>query len=117
MFLDGALTSDLQLPMEWLNDMVDEFLYQFQDFCQYRMKLKNKSQEDLAMLQAKGSASVWKASCSDGGTQPRSRKQAPLRPRAPTRRARSTPRSGSARAARRRCGSCNDPRMPARSGP
>ena len=50
MFLDGALTSELQLPMEWLNDMVDEFLYQFQDFCQYRTKLKNKSQEDLELL-------------------------------------------------------------------
>lgn len=35
---------ELQLPNQWLWDMVDEFIYQFQSFSQYRSKLKNKSQ-------------------------------------------------------------------------
>jgi len=58
MFLDGALTSELQLPMEWINDIVDEFLYQFQDFCQYRTKLKSKSAADIDLLE--NNTNVWK---------------------------------------------------------
>ncbi len=32
--LNSAL--NMQLPNGWLWDMVDEFVYQFQSFCQYR---------------------------------------------------------------------------------
>lgn len=31
---------NMQLPNAWLWDMVDEFLYQFQSFCQYRGKVR-----------------------------------------------------------------------------
>lgn len=41
---------DLQLPNQWLWDMVDEFIYQFQAFCQYRSKLKSKSESEIQML-------------------------------------------------------------------
>ena len=27
---------NMQLPNQWLWDMIDEFIYQFQSFCQYR---------------------------------------------------------------------------------
>jgi translation initiation factor 3 subunit L len=41
---------DLELPKQWLWDMIDEFIYQFQSFCQYRTKLKNKNTDELTTL-------------------------------------------------------------------
>ncbi|KAK1284873.1 hypothetical protein QJS10_CPB20g00680 [Acorus calamus] len=41
---------NMQLPNQWLWDMVDEFVYQFQSHCQYRAKLKNKSEEEMQLL-------------------------------------------------------------------
>jgi hypothetical protein len=41
---------NMQLPNQWLWDMVDEFVYQFQSFCQYRAKLKNKTDDELKQL-------------------------------------------------------------------
>ncbi|XP_019416455.1 PREDICTED: uncharacterized protein LOC109327758 [Lupinus angustifolius] len=35
---------------QWLWDMVDEFVYQFQSFCQYRAKMKNKTEQEIALL-------------------------------------------------------------------
>ncbi|KAA1477806.1 hypothetical protein DENSPDRAFT_845024 [Dentipellis sp. KUC8613] len=49
----------LELPEQWLWDIVDEFIYQFQSFCVWRAKVKTKSDEELAML-ADG-AQVWSA--------------------------------------------------------
>ncbi len=34
----------LDLPIQWLWDIIDEFIYQFQSFCQYRAKLVKKGQ-------------------------------------------------------------------------
>ncbi|KAG8067539.1 hypothetical protein GUJ93_ZPchr0005g14842 [Zizania palustris] len=48
LILKGVL--NMQLPNQWLWDMVDEFVYQFQSFCQYRAKLKNKTQEEINLL-------------------------------------------------------------------
>ncbi|KAL8522023.1 hypothetical protein ACS0TY_012250 [Phlomoides rotata] len=42
---------NMQLPNQWLWDMVDEFVYQFQSFCQYRAKMKNKTEQEIALLQ------------------------------------------------------------------
>ena len=41
---------NMQLPVPWLWDMVDEFLYQFQSFCQFRSKLAHKSAEEIELL-------------------------------------------------------------------
>ena len=41
---------NMQLPNQWLWDMVDEFVYQFQSFCQYRAKMKNKTENEIALL-------------------------------------------------------------------
>jgi translation initiation factor 3 subunit L len=38
------------LPNAWLWSMVDEFLYQFQSFAQYRAKLSSKSAEEIELL-------------------------------------------------------------------
>jgi hypothetical protein len=43
---------ELQLPNQWLWDIVDEFIYQFQSFAQYRSKLKSKSDIELGLLKA-----------------------------------------------------------------
>eukprot|EP00955_Chlamydomonas_euryale_P101004 365319-Chlamydomonas_euryale.AAC.2 len=41
---------NMQLPNQWIWDMVDEFIYQFQSFCQYRAKVSQKSPEELELL-------------------------------------------------------------------
>lgn len=48
MVLSGVVT--MQLPNQWLWDMVDEFVYQFQSFCQYRAKMRNKTEQEIALL-------------------------------------------------------------------
>lgn len=40
----------LELPNQWLWDIIDEFIYQFQSFSQYRCKAKNKSSDDTEKL-------------------------------------------------------------------
>lgn len=42
---------NMQLPNGWLWDMVDEFVYQFQSYLQYRGKLTGKAPEEIAALQ------------------------------------------------------------------
>ena len=48
MILHGNV--NMQLPVPWLWDIVDEFLYQFQSFCQYRSKLAHKTAEEIELL-------------------------------------------------------------------
>lgn len=45
------------LPEIWLWDILDEFIYQFQTFCQYRTKLAKKSEEELETLAA--NTKIW----------------------------------------------------------
>jgi translation initiation factor 3 subunit L len=45
---DGMI--DYDLPASWLWDMTDEYVYQFETWCQYRAKLKNKTPEEIAYL-------------------------------------------------------------------
>jgi translation initiation factor 3 subunit L len=42
------------LPEQWLWDIVDEFIYQFQSFCVWRAKVKAKTEDELAMLAESG---------------------------------------------------------------
>ena len=42
---------NLELPNQWLWDIIDEFIYQFQNYSQYRSKLQSKSQEEIALIQ------------------------------------------------------------------
>ncbi|KAJ1929631.1 hypothetical protein IWQ60_001008 [Tieghemiomyces parasiticus] len=48
---------DLELPNQWLWDIVDEFIYQFQAFCIYRNRFKRKSEEELYLL--KENPQMW----------------------------------------------------------
>ena len=54
----------LELPEQWLWDIVDEFIYQFQSFCVWRSKLKSKNDEELMILSdasAENGLQVWSA--------------------------------------------------------
>ncbi|EIW75748.1 eukaryotic translation initiation factor 3 subunit 6 [Coniophora puteana RWD-64-598 SS2] len=57
---DGPVA--LELPEQWLWDIIDEFIYQFQSFCAYRAatptKLKAKSDDELVML-SEGGTQAW----------------------------------------------------------
>ncbi|PWN22081.1 hypothetical protein BCV69DRAFT_256683 [Microstroma glucosiphilum] len=59
-FFNHVLNSDgpvaLELPAQWLWDIVDEFIYQFQSYSQWRNKVSNKSEDELQLLQDGG---VW----------------------------------------------------------
>jgi len=50
LLLDGDSPVALALPNQWLWDIVDEFIYQFQVFCQFRAKAKNKTDDEKAKL-------------------------------------------------------------------
>jgi translation initiation factor 3 subunit L len=45
---DGPVS--LELPAQWLWDVLDEFIYQFQSFGQWRGDFKGKSEEELGLL-------------------------------------------------------------------
>lgn len=51
----------LELPDLWLWELVDEFVYQFQSFAQYRARLQKKSQTELETLNAHNK--VWNVLC------------------------------------------------------
>ncbi|KAJ2724083.1 hypothetical protein GGI07_002204 [Coemansia sp. Benny D115] len=52
---DGPI--DLELPRQWLWDIVDEFIYQFQSFCTHRSRVAKRLPEELALL--KENPHVW----------------------------------------------------------
>lgn len=47
----------LELPNQWLWDIIDEFIYQFQSFSQYRCKISKKSEDEIESLQM--NPKVW----------------------------------------------------------
>lgn len=55
-YSDRDTPLDLELPNQWLWDVVDEFIYQSQEFSQYCLKLRGKTEEELNQL--KSSAGV-----------------------------------------------------------
>ncbi|KAJ1644428.1 hypothetical protein J3B02_002702 [Coemansia erecta] len=52
---DGPI--DLELPSQWLWDIVDEFIYQFQSFCTHRSRVAKRAPEEIALL--KENPQVW----------------------------------------------------------
>ncbi|XP_022105099.1 eukaryotic translation initiation factor 3 subunit L-like [Acanthaster planci] len=47
----------LELPDQWLWDIIDEFIYQFQEFSKYRSKLSGKTDDEIAILRA--NPKIW----------------------------------------------------------
>ncbi|KAF9473472.1 eukaryotic translation initiation factor 3 subunit 6 [Pholiota conissans] len=52
---DGPV--ELELPEQWLWDIIDEFIYQYQVFCTWRSKVSTKTPDELMMLAEGGP--VW----------------------------------------------------------
>lgn len=50
LLLNSEQPVPLDLPIQWLWDMLDEFVYQFQSFAQWRTNVKSKSEDELALL-------------------------------------------------------------------
>jgi len=50
MSVDSDGPVKLELPEQWLWDIIDEFIYQYQVFCSWRSKVKNKTEDELVML-------------------------------------------------------------------
>jgi len=59
LLLEGDSPVALELPNQWLWDMIDEFIYQFQAFCQFRSRVKSKTEEELKLLKDARDANVW----------------------------------------------------------
>uniref|UniRef100_A0A6B2L2I0 Eukaryotic translation initiation factor 3 subunit L n=1 Tax=Arcella intermedia TaxID=1963864 RepID=A0A6B2L2I0_9EUKA len=55
-FLSKPKPVVLDLPLQWIWDIIDEFLYQYQEFCQYRIK-GDRSPAEIQKL--KESPKVW----------------------------------------------------------
>jgi translation initiation factor 3 subunit L len=59
-FFNFVLNSEgpvpLELPSQWLWDIIDEFIYQFQSYSQWRNRVSAKSEDELLLLQDGG---VW----------------------------------------------------------
>eukprot|EP00761_Pharyngomonas_kirbyi_P013655 gb/GECH01013684.1/.p1 GENE.gb/GECH01013684.1/~~gb/GECH01013684.1/.p1 ORF type:complete len:495 (+),score=95.01 gb/GECH01013684.1/:1-1485(+) len=58
--LDGEDENKYAIPDQWLWDIIDEFLYQFQAFCQYRINSKGKNKEELEFLKEHSDINVGK---------------------------------------------------------
>jgi len=59
-FFNFVLNSEgpvaMDLPSQWLWDIIDEFIYQFQSYSQWRSRVSSKTEEELTLLQDGG---VW----------------------------------------------------------
>nr|CAG4643953.1 EOG090X0665 [Lepidurus arcticus] len=55
--LSAATPVPLELPNQWLWEIIDEFIYQFQSFSLYRCQLHKRTEEELELLRQ--SSTVW----------------------------------------------------------
>lgn len=54
---------DLELPDIWLWELVDEFVYQFQNYTQYRSRLSDKTEDEIEKLSEPNNTRVWNILC------------------------------------------------------
>jgi len=50
---------NMELPNQWLWDIIDEFIYQFQNYSQYRSKLQQKDAADIGLINDAIEENVW----------------------------------------------------------
>lgn len=62
LILSAKTPVTLELPDVWLWELVDEFVYQFQNFAQYRARLTDKNEEEMELLLNRNSK-VWNILC------------------------------------------------------
>ena len=56
-FVTGEQDIDMMINEQWAFDIIHEFVYQFQSFCQFRSDLTRRSPEDIAVL--RGNPGAW----------------------------------------------------------
>ena len=52
MHISGDEPVRLELPNQWLWDIIDEFIYQFQSFSQFRSRLAKMPEPDVQALKS-----------------------------------------------------------------
>lgn len=57
--LDPDEPAMFELPDQWLWELIDEFVYQFQSFAQYNATLSNKTPEEREILQNNNKNKYW----------------------------------------------------------
>lgn len=62
LILSSPTPVTLELPDIWLWEMIDEFVYQFQNFAHYRARLNDKTESELEDLNTK-QCKVWNILC------------------------------------------------------
>lgn len=55
--------TNLELPDIWLWELIDEFVYQFQNYAQYRARLTDKNDEEMEKLLDNNNTRVWNILC------------------------------------------------------
>ena len=62
---------NLELPNQWLWEIIDEFIYQFQAFSQFRSKLGKKTDEEIEILKSnpkvRAKTNRWRLQLVSGG--------------------------------------------------
>ena len=56
-FLINSRSPEMIMTPQWAHEIVQEFVYHFQDFCQFRANVSQRSEEDKTQLQA--NKDVW----------------------------------------------------------
>ena len=56
-FLMSSKTADMMISSQWAHEIVQEFVYHFQDFCQFRAQVSQRTEEEINVLQM--NKSVW----------------------------------------------------------
>jgi len=56
---DDQQPVNLELPNQWLWDIIDEFIYQFQNYSQYRSKLQSKDDAEISLINDALEENVW----------------------------------------------------------
>ena len=56
-FILSGENPEIVLTAQWVHDIIVEFVYQFQGFCQYRCQIQNRTADEIKILEA--NRNVW----------------------------------------------------------
>lgn len=59
--LNATTPIELELPDQWLWELIDEFIYQYQSFSQFRARLSQRTESELELFQTNNK--VWNPLC------------------------------------------------------
>jgi hypothetical protein len=59
-FVVSEKRPEMVITTQWASDILQEFVYHFQDFCQYRAHLNHRTEDEISRLQS--DTSIWSLS-------------------------------------------------------